>query len=217
MTLLTMNDIAASYAPIDGGEPVQVLDGISLAVRAGEMVCVIGRSGSGKTTLLNIAAALRSPDRGFICWDDIEVGGLDAADRARRRRRHIGVVFQGANLVPTLTAAENVALPGMPRGIGASGRRRSRELLLNVGVEGRASHFPGQLSGGEQQRVAVARALFANPGLLLVDEPTANLDRTTANAIIDLLAELRSDARGILVATHDPRLEDRADLVLRLD
>ncbi len=215
--VLELRSIGMVY-PRDGMPgPLRVLDGVSAIVHRGELIVVAGRSGSGKTTLLNIAAGLLVPTAGSVAWGGTDITSLRARETATLRARHLGVVFQGAALIESLTAAENVALPALPRGRHESGRRRAGVLLADVGLGARDTHFPRQLSGGERRRVAVARALFNDPPLLLVDEPTANLDRVTADAVIDLLADLAVDGKGILVASHDEHLIRRAARVIRLE
>lgn len=216
-TLLALSGVSKVYPSRDGSAPIRVFEGIDLELRAGELVCVAGRSGSGKTTLLHIAAALIVPTSGVVRWRRVDPAELGDAERSALRREMLGIVFQDAGLIGTVTAAENVALPGLPAGLGRDARRRALELLELVGVAGRANHFPSQLSGGEQQRVGIARALFADPPVLIVDEPTANLDRRTADAIIELLASIRAAGRGLLVASHDAHLIARADRVVPLD
>jgi predicted ABC-type transport system involved in lysophospholipase L1 biosynthesis ATPase subunit len=215
--LLELSAITFCYPARDGGPPLTVLEDLSLRAEAGRLLCVAGRSGSGKSTLLAVAAGLLLPAAGSVRWAGEPIAGLSESARARRRRGFIGFVFQNAGLLPALTAAENVALPGLPAGDQPDGRARAREVLEAVGLEGRARHFPAQLSGGEQQRVGIARALYAAPPLLIVDEPTANLDRASADAIIALLAGLAGPERGLLVASHDERLIGRADAVFRLE
>lgn len=215
--LLHMDGIAMSYPGRDGDARLMVLDALALEVAPSELVCIAGRSGSGKTTLLNIAAGLLRPTAGEVRWGERALGELTDVEVAHLRRDHIGFVFQSGGLIPILTAAENVALPSLPEGMDIDGRRRALMLLDLVGMANRADHFPSQLSSGEQQRVAVARGLYSNPPMLLVDEPTANLDRGTADGVIALLASLRGDGRGLLVATHDQRLIDRADRVQTLE
>ncbi|MFI5254124.1 MAG: ABC transporter ATP-binding protein [Candidatus Limnocylindrales bacterium] len=205
-----------TYPPVDGGLPLRVLDGISLTVLAGELVLVAGRSGSGKTTLLSIAAGLLRPTVGEVRWSAASLNGMSMDALARLRGTGIGVVFQNGALIDTLTAAENVALAAVPRGLRTS-RNRARELLADQGLSARADHFPSHLSGGEQQRVALARALFADPPLLIVDEPTANLDRRSADALIRLLRRQAIDGRGLLVASHDAHLIREANRVIQLE
>jgi putative ABC transport system ATP-binding protein len=195
-----------------------VLRGVDLDVRRGELVAIVGRSGSGKSTLLNLAAGLDVPDAGVIEVGGVDLGGLDDRARTILRRDAIGIVFQSFNLLPVLTAMDNVALPGL---LARRDRRdveaRARSLLARVGLEDRAGAFPDQLSGGEQQRVATARALINEPALLLADEPTGNLDTESGERILDLLAGLSSGGQTILLATHDPSAARRADRVVALD
>lgn len=215
--VLELRGIGMVY-PRDGmPAPLRVLDDVAELVRGAELVVVAGRSGSGKTTLLNIAAALLAPTSGTVCWGNAELGSLVPSAVTALRARQIGVVFQGAALIDSLTAAENVALPALPRGRDADGRQRALDLLAAVGLPARTGHFPRQLSGGERQRTAIARALFNDPPLLLVDEPTANLDRASADAVIGLLAGLAAGGKGLLVASHDEHLIRRADRVLWLE
>jgi putative ABC transport system ATP-binding protein len=183
---------------------------------AGEFVAIAGRSGSGKTTLLNIAAGLYPPDQGEIRWFGDPIAGLTAGARAQVRAKRMGIVFQLGGLLEQLTAVENVSLVDMPRHLGRDGRARAREMLAQVGLGDRQDHFPAQLSGGERQRVALARALYAEPDVLIVDEPTGNLDLGTGAAIAVLLASLKVGRRALLVASHDPDVLRRADRVLDL-
>jgi ABC-type lipoprotein export system ATPase subunit len=196
---------------------LRVLHGVSALVRRGDLAVIAGRSGSGKTTLLNVAAALLQPTAGLVAWGGIELPSLSSREIAAMRARHLGVVFQGGALIESLTAAENVALPAVPKGVRGNGRTLSRELLADVGLAKRADHFPAELSGGERQRVAIARALFSDPALLLVDEPTANLDRQTADSVIALLTDLAADDRCLVVASHDEHLIRQATSVLWLE
>jgi putative ABC transport system ATP-binding protein len=192
------------------GRPVTILDGVSLEVAAGEVVAVTGPSGSGKSTLLGLIAGLDTPSTGSIAVDGVELTGMRETELARFRRRTLGFVFQSYHLIPTLTAAENVAVPlelaGAPAPLAAA-----RERLAEVGLAERADHYPAQLSGGEQQRVAIARAVALTPPLLLADEPTGNLDSATGAQIVDLLLALNRDRRStLLLVTHDAALADRA-------
>jgi putative ABC transport system ATP-binding protein len=197
---------------------VRAIDGIDLAVREGEFVSVMGPSGSGKSTLLHLLGGLERPSAGAVMIGDLDLHRLPRDEAARFRRRHIGFVFQFFNLVPTLTAAENVALPLLLEGRRyASVRDRVEPLLVTLGLEDRADHAPSELSGGEMQRVAIARALVVEPRLVLADEPTGNLDSASGAAILELLRRA-CDERGvtIVLVTHDPRAASYADRVVIL-
>jgi len=199
-----------------GGRPVTILDGISLDVAAGEVVAVTGPSGSGKSTLLGLIAGLDTPSGGSIAVDGVEVTRLGEADLARFRRRTIGFVFQSYHLIPTLTAAENVAVP-LDLAEARAPLATATRLLDEVGLGERAHHYPAQLSGGEQQRVAIARAMALSPPLLLADEPTGNLDSATGAAIVDLLLALnRERGSTLLLVTHDATLAARAGRAVAL-
>jgi putative ABC transport system ATP-binding protein len=213
--VIALRGVGHSYPASTGTDRIVVLYDVYVELHPRELVCVAGRSGSGKTTLLSIAAFLLSPDRGAVSWRGMDPGQLDDAERSAMRRRTVGFVFQDAGLIGSLTAEENVAVAGARES--SQQRARARELLEMVGVDGRASNFPAQLSGGERQRVGIARALYLDPIALLIDEPTANLDRTTADEIIDLLVDLRNSGHGLLVASHDARLAERADRIVTLD
>jgi len=193
-------------------EEVRALRGIDLAIDPGEFVSVAGPSGCGKTTLLNLLGLLDSPTSGEVRWDQVPVGHRTDAARARMRLAGVGFIFQRFYLLPTLTARENVELPmralRVPR---AERTRRAGELLDEVGLSGRGRAFPHQLSGGEEQRVAVARALANRPGLLLADEPTGELDSANTLAILSLLERVRNDRDATLVVvTHNPEVARRA-------
>ena len=189
---------------------VDVLRGVDLSVGAGESLAVVGPSGSGKSSLLMIVAGLERPTGGRATILGRDLGGLDEDGLARLRRDHVGIVFQSFHLIPTMTARENVATP-----LDLAGRsdafERAADELAQVGLADRTEHYPGELSGGEQQRVAIARAMASDPSLLLADEPTGNLDRSTGRAVADLLFEL-AGRRGatLLLVTHDPELASRA-------
>jgi putative ABC transport system ATP-binding protein len=199
-----------------GGRSVTILDGVTLDVQEQEVLAVTGPSGSGKSTLLGLIAGLDRPTSGSIAIDGVDITRLDEDALARLRRDTIGFVFQSFHLIPTLTAAENVALPLELAGH-ASASRRAAELLDAVGLSDRGRHYPAQLSGGEQQRVALARAVALRPRLLLADEPTGNLDTTTGAQIIELLLGLRKEFEATLVfVTHDHALTNHADRVVRL-
>jgi putative ABC transport system ATP-binding protein len=199
-----------------GGRSVTILDGVTLDVAEGEVLAVTGPSGSGKSTLLGLIAGLDRPSSGSIVVDGADITRLDEDALARLRRDTIGFVFQSFHLIPTLTAAENVAVPLelASRGDAAA---RAVELLDAVGLADRVHHYPSQLSGGEQQRVALARAVSLRPRLLLADEPTGNLDSTTGGQIVELLLALRREFGATLVlVTHDHALTRHADRVVRL-
>jgi putative ABC transport system ATP-binding protein len=200
-----------------GGRPLTVLDSIDLAVAAQEFVAIVGPSGSGKTTLLGLLAGLDRPARGRVVFDGIDLATLDEDGRARLRVERVGFVFQSFQLVPTLTALENVLVPLELRGGARQAGERARELLAHVGLADRIHHYPAQLSGGEQQRVAIARAFANEPQVLFADEPTGNLDAATGARIIDLLLQLNEASRATLVlVTHDPDLARRAHRIIRI-
>lgn len=202
-----------------GREEVHILRGISFDLDRGEMVALMGPSGSGKSTLLGIVSGLDRPTSGEVILDGRDISRLSERDMAMLRSQRIGMVFQSYNLIPTLTALENVQLPLLvPGRDGASSRGdRARELLTEVGLQHRLNHRPSQLSGGEQQRVGVARALVTDPSLLVADEPTGNLDSETGDALIGLLLDLRERlGTTILIATHNDAVAGRADRILRL-
>lgn len=199
------------------GQTLRILDGVDVAVAAGEVLAVGGPSGSGKTTLLALLGGLDRPTRGQVLYRGLPLPEEDGALSAWRRAR-TGFVFQSFRLVPTLTALENAALPlellGRPA---REARAAARELLALVGLSGREGHFPDQLSGGEQQRAAIARALVHGPELVFADEPTGALDRDTAERVLDCLVEsCRGRGAALVVVSHDPAVAERADRALRL-
>jgi putative ABC transport system ATP-binding protein len=199
-----------------GRSEVHAVAGVSLAIKAQEMVAIVGPSGSGKSTLLNLLGALDKPDAGEIVVAGIKLSELDDAGRTRMRREKIGLIFQFFNLLPLLTARENVTLPLLLAGVNrAEADKRAEDLLARVGLGGRSDHTPEEMSGGEMQRVAVARALAPRPPVLLADEPTGNLDTQSGS---DVLTLLRSAAReqgcAIIMVTHDPRAAAVTDRVL---
>ncbi len=205
--------VSKTYRPRSGA--VQALRDVSLSVRSGEYLAIAGESGAGKTTLLSLIAALDRPDSGEITVNGTRVTALRPRAAARYRNSQVGVIFQAYNLLPQLTALENVLLPMLPAG--RADRRRAQELLEAVGLGDRAAHRPIELSGGEQQRVAIARALINDPPLLLADEPTGNLDERSAGAVLELLRDAcRQRGRTLLLSTHDPRGLDEADRGLLL-
>lgn len=204
-----------SKAYDDGATRHDVLAGIDLDLEAGELVALLGPSGSGKSTLLNIIAGLDSPDDGTVEVSGNELGAMSERGRTLLRRREIGFVFQFFNLIPTLTVLENVLLP--LELTGTRDRARARALLERVGLADRERAFPEELSGGEQQRIAIARALAHQPKLLLADEPTGNLDSATGARVLDLLTDLiRESGTAMVIATHSHEVVDRAHRVLTL-
>lgn len=199
------------------GEPVVAMDGISIAIERGEFVAIMGPSGCGKSTLLNTLAGLDRPDSGALFLDGEQVDGLSETSWARRRRKQIGFVFQFFNLIGNLTVADNIELPALTAGMSGSEARRRREgLTERLGIADRARSVPEELSGGQQQRVAIARALVNEPDLLLADEPTGNLDSSTAREVMELLRQLHGEGQTIVMVTHDPRVAAQADRVLRM-
>ena len=199
-----------------GAARVHILKGVSLAVRRGEAVGLVGPSGSGKSTLLMTMAGLERPDSGRVSIDGEDLTSLDEDGLARFRGRRIGIVFQSFHLVPTMTALENVALPLEFAGMSDAFERARRELEA-VGLGGRLDHYPAQLSGGEQQRVAIARALAPDPAILVADEPTGNLDEATGQQIVELIFRLKRERKATLIlVTHDPALAQTCDRVVRL-
>ena len=193
---------------------VRAVDGISFTVDAGEFVVVLGASGSGKTTTLNLIGAIEEPTSGQLRVNGRDVVGLDEMGRTEYRRAEVGFVFQLYNLVPSLTALENVQL--IAEITGGDGERRAREALGRVGIAQRADSFPGQLSGGEQQRVAIARAIVKQPTVLLCDEPTGALDLDRGREVLGVLSKLADDGRTVICVTHNSAIAQMATRVLRL-
>jgi putative ABC transport system ATP-binding protein len=212
--MVVLRNVTKRYR--EGDTTHVVLDGVDLHVKPGEFVAVLGPSGSGKSTLLNIIAGIDAPDAGVVQVSGVVLGKLSEKDRTLFRRREIGFVFQFFNLIPTLTVAENLQLPMELNGWAADGSV-ARAWLERVGLGNRGASWPDRLSGGEQQRVAVARALIHNPRLVLADEPTGNLDAHMGDQVLALLEELvRRQKRTLIVATHSERIVKRADRVLLL-
>ncbi len=195
-----------------GSTLIQALDGLDLAIPKGVMAAVIGPSGSGKSTLLNLIGALDRPTSGNVAIDGTDLGGLKEGDLTAHRRKTVGFVFQDFGLIPNLTALENVMLPmEFARVPGERRRRRAEELLEAVGLSDRARHRPSRLSGGEQQRVAIGRALANDPSIILADEPTGNLDSKTGTEIVSLLKGfVDGDGKTVVVATHDEKMAEVA-------
>lgn len=210
---LSVADLVVEYR--SDGYAIRPLDGLSFEASPGELAVLLGPSGSGKTTLLSCLGGILTPTSGSIVLGDTEVTALRPRELDAYRRDSVGFVFQAFNLIPSLTARENIAVPMMLTGRSRSvAFRRADELLELVGLSDRADHRPAKLSGGQQQRVAVARGLGQDPPLLLADEPTANLDFIQAEAVIRLLRELRDEGRVIIVSTHDARLVPIADRII---
>jgi putative ABC transport system ATP-binding protein len=200
-----------------GPAVVSAVAGVDLEVRPGEAVALVGPSGSGKSTLLNLIGGLDRPTSGEIWVDGQNIARAPAYALVEHRRHRVGFVFQSFNLLPQRTALENVEIPMMLAGVGRAERReRARQLLEKVGLGGRADHKPSQLSGGEQQRVAVARALANNPSILLADEPTGNLDSATGAGVMRLLRELNEQGLTLILVTHDPTVASYASRIVRL-
>jgi putative ABC transport system ATP-binding protein len=212
--LVEARDVYKSYHR--GRVEVNAVRGVSLSVRAGELVAIVGPSGSGKSTLLNLLAALDRPDRGEVIIAGTELSKLDDAGRTKLRREQVGLIFQFFNLLPLLSARENVALPmllgGVPR---AQAEKRADELLTRVGLSLRTDHTPDEMSGGEMQRVAVARALGPRPSVLLADEPTGNLDSRTGVEVLALLkSAAQSEGCAVIMVTHDQSAAAAADRIV---
>ena len=196
---------------------VQALAGVDLDIAAGDFVTIQGPTGGGKSTLLQMLGALDRPTSGSVMLGDVDIAAASNADLSRVRAEQIGFVFQGFNLIPTLTAAENVDMGLAPLGLDrAERRRRVTESLQRVGLDDRADHRPGELSGGQQQRVAIARAVAKQPRVLLADEPTGNLDERMRDEILDVLEQLNAEGLTLVVVTHDSAVARRARRRLRL-
>jgi lipoprotein-releasing system ATP-binding protein len=216
MNAIRAEGLAKTYGK--GENAVRVFSGLSFEVREGQFVAIVGPSGCGKSTLLHLLAGIDEPDAGTIELDGAPLSTLDARRRARFRNERIGFVFQFHHLLPEFTAIENVALPlriaGIPRG---ESQRRALDVLARVGVAHRGSHVPAELSGGELQRAAVARAVVANPRLLFADEPTGNLDHENADSIFELLRSLhRESGATVILVTHDRDLASRCDKIFSM-
>jgi putative ABC transport system ATP-binding protein len=216
-TMIRVRDLTKRYRR--GGEALTVLDHLDLEMDQGEFYALMGPSGSGKTTLLNIVGGLGQPDSGEVFVGGEELSRLSGSELARWRARTVGFVFQGFNLIPVLTAYENVHLPLTLTPLSAKERREHAMTALRlVGLEDRAKHRPRQLSGGQEQRVAIARAIVSDPDVILADEPTGDLDRFSADGVLDLLARLSVEMKKtVLMVTHDPHAAERAGKIVHLD
>jgi lipoprotein-releasing system ATP-binding protein len=218
MMVIEAHQIGKTYVGGDGS-PIHVLDGVDLTVRRGEMVAIVGASGAGKSTLLHILGALDRPDRGYIVLDGEPLHGMSEDTLARLRNRKVGFVFQFHHLLREFSALENVAMPLRIAGwTPKRARSRAEELLARVGLGGRMAHRPSELSGGEQQRTAVARALAIDPAVLLADEPSGNLDHYNAEQLHEQFTQLVRDLEiAMIVVTHNRSLAARADRALLLE
>jgi putative ABC transport system ATP-binding protein len=213
--VLEAKNLAKTYET--GGAKVLGLRGVDISIERGEFVAIMGPSGCGKSTLLNLLAGLDRPTAGEVWLDGQRIDGLSETDLARLRRRKVGFVFQFFNLVPTLTAVENVELPLLLVGRRRRKARRSAsELMSDLGISGKEEAAPAELSGGEQQRVALARALVNRPDVVLADEPTGNLDSAAARDVLGLFRDARSRGQTLLLVTHDASVASRADRVITL-
>ncbi|MFC3798295.1 ABC transporter ATP-binding protein [Cohnella sp. GCM10012308] len=213
--LITMEDVFKKYTL--AGETLNALDGITLTVDKGDFMAIIGPSGSGKSTLMNVLGCLDTPTSGKYMLDGAEIGKLSDNKLANIRNNKIGFIFQSFHLLPRLRAIDNVELPLVYRGMSGRERRAlAKEALEKVGLGDRMYHVPNQLSGGQQQRVAIARALAGRPPLLLADEPTGALDSKTSRDVIGLLKDLNAEGNTIVLITHDPKVAEQAQRVVRI-
>jgi putative ABC transport system ATP-binding protein len=215
--IVEINHLNKSYRR--GSQIIPVLQNVCLNIQAGEFLALMGPSGSGKTTLLNLIAGIDQPDGGTLRIAGVDISQLSESELAVWRHRNVGFIFQFYNLVPVLTALENVELPLMLSDLPRSGRRRHAELALRlVGIADRQDHYPRQLSGGQQQRVAIARAIVTDPVIIAADEPTGDLDKASAEEVLKLMTRLNQElGKTIIMVTHDPRAAERASRLQHLD
>jgi len=214
MAVISAVDAVKTYE--SGSKTVRALAGVDIAVDPGEFVAIVGPSGSGKSTLLNLLGLLDEPTAGRVVVDGSPASELSTRERTDLRRRTVGFVFQSFFLVPTLTARENVAVPGLVRGDRADLLDRTADLLDRVGLGDRGDHYPNELSGGQKQRVAIARSLVNDPEIVLADEPTGNLDHDTGAQVLDVFDDVAADGVPILAVTHDEQVTEYADRTVRL-
>ena len=215
-SLLALQSVSFGYG--DGQSRIPVLDDVNFCVESGQRLALVGRSGSGKSTLMNILAGLLLPEQGSVVWQGTDITQLNDAKRVALRRHTIGVVYQFHHLLPEFSAEENVALPAILGGqTVAASTQLARQLLDQVGLGHRLAHRPGELSGGERQRVAIARALAGHPKVLLMDEPTGNLDETTADEVLAMLLDLsKTTQTSLVIVTHDRRVATQTDAQFEL-
>ncbi|MGO9013373.1 MAG: ABC transporter ATP-binding protein [Dissulfurispiraceae bacterium] len=215
--IVEIQNLSKSYHK--GSQIVPVLNDLTFDIKDGEFLALMGPSGSGKSTLLNLIAGIDKADSGTIKVGAIDITTLTETELARWRADNVGFIFQFYNLIPVLTAFENVALPLLLTGLSRSERREHAEVALSiVGLADRMDHYPGQLSGGQQQRVAIARAVITDPAILVADEPTGDLDRVSAREILDLMERLNAESgKTIVMVTHDPRAAEKAHVIKHLE
>ena len=213
--LIEVKNVYKIYNP--GENEVRALDGISVTIDHGEFVAIVGHSGSGKSTFMNMLGCLDTPTSGDYYLDGVNVAGMTDDELSDIRNKQIGFIFQGFNLIPSLTAQENVELPLVYRGMPAEQRRKYAEVALTrVGMEHRMNHRPSELSGGQQQRVAIARAIAARPPIIMADEPTGNLDTRSGEEVMKILHELNEEGRTIVLITHDNDIARQATRAIRI-
>ena len=213
--LIEIKDVYKIYNP--GENEVRALDGVSLTVDRGEFIAIVGQSGSGKSTLMNMLGLLDVCTSGSYMLDGVDVSTMKDDELSSIRNEEIGFIFQGFNLIPSLTAQANVELPLVYRGVKAAQRKElSTSALKRVGLEKRMNHLPNQMSGGQQQRVAIARAVAAKPPVILADEPTGNLDTSSGKEVMRILHELHEEGRTVILITHDNGIADEAERVKRI-
>ena len=215
--VVSLKGVAKAYQR--GSQPVPVLEDITFDIQRGEFLALMGPSGSGKSTLLNLIAGIDAVDAGSITIDGVDIVALEESELADWRAAHVGFIFQFYNLIPVLTAFENVELPLLLTSLSRRERREHVNAALSVvSLEDRMDHYPSQLSGGQQQRVAIARAIVSDPSILVADEPTGDLDRVSAGEVLTLMGRLNSEfGKTIIMVTHDPRAAEKAHTILHLE
>jgi len=215
MKILQLDNVSKTYNA--GSQPLHVLKKVNLEIEKGDFIAIMGPSGSGKSTLMHIAGCLDTPTSGKVIFENKDISKLSEAELAQIRNKKIGFVFQTFNLIPRTTTLDNVQLPLIYAGVEAEKRKtRARETLEQLGLKERAFHFPNQLSGGEQQRTAIARALINKPSIILADEPTGNLDSKTGKEIIDIFKKLNKEGNTVVLVTHDEQIAKNARKIIRI-